>query len=86
MALLLPSEECPKCRGPMKLAPSMLGAVYTCERCDADAPSTTSNAGLAASWHLRHPETQPTDEMRGFRRRSFVMALIGYRPIRPLAL
>jgi hypothetical protein len=38
MPRLLPSEECPKCHGPMKRTPSMLGAVYTCAHCDADDP------------------------------------------------
>jgi hypothetical protein len=38
MPRLLPSDECPKCRGPMKRSPSMFGALYTCERCDADDP------------------------------------------------
>jgi hypothetical protein len=38
MPRLLPSEECPKCRGPMQRTPSLLGALYMCDRCDAEDP------------------------------------------------
>jgi hypothetical protein len=38
MPRLLPSDQCPKCRGPMKRTPSLLGALYPRERCDADDP------------------------------------------------
>jgi hypothetical protein len=38
MPRILPSKECPKCRGSMKREPSLLGALYICERCDGDDP------------------------------------------------
>jgi hypothetical protein len=46
MPRLLPSDQCPKCRGPMKRTPSLLGALYTCDRCDADDPIE----GSARKW------------------------------------
>jgi hypothetical protein len=38
MPRLLPSDQCPKCHGPMQRTPSLLGALYTCDQCDADDP------------------------------------------------
>jgi hypothetical protein len=54
MPRLLPSDHCPKCRGPLKRTPSLLGALYTCDRCDADDPIE----GSAKKWvesELRPP-------------------------------
>jgi hypothetical protein len=38
MPRLSPSNECPKCRGRMRRAPSLFGTLYTCDRCDGDDP------------------------------------------------
>jgi hypothetical protein len=67
MPRILPSAECPKCHGPLKRTPGLLGALYSCERCDADDPIE----GTAKNWldgELRPPAglDQPTtsDERR----------------------
>jgi hypothetical protein len=38
MPRILPADHCPKCQGPLKRSPSLLGALFTCDRCDADDP------------------------------------------------
>ena len=54
MPRLLPAEKCPKCAGPLKRLPTMVGTVYVCAKCDTDDP-----AKAAESWtkgELRPPK------------------------------
>ena len=43
MPRLLPSEKCQKCQGRMKRQPSMVVALYACEKCDAGDPLKTAD-------------------------------------------
>jgi hypothetical protein len=46
MPRLLPSDKCPKCQGPLKRQPTLLGALYACGMCDKDDPMKAADAWI----------------------------------------
>jgi hypothetical protein len=54
MPLLLPSEKCPKCNGPMKRQPTLVGTLFVCEKCDTDDPIKAAEKWIEGE--LRPPD------------------------------
>jgi hypothetical protein len=54
MPRLLPAEKCPKCAGPLKRLPTMVGTVYVCAKCDADDPAKAAEKWIKGE--LRPPK------------------------------
>jgi hypothetical protein len=38
MPRLLPSDKCPKCKGPLTRRMTMVGTIFACDTCDKDDP------------------------------------------------
>jgi hypothetical protein len=54
MPRLLPADKCPKCSGPLKRQPTLVGTIFTCEKCDADDPVKAADNWIKGE--LKPPE------------------------------